>query len=308
MKAFIISVDTPQSRRQARALENQLRQQHFEPELVDGVMGKRLSTEEMTTLATPLCSWTCTPATIGIGASHIKAWKEVANRGLDAALVFEDDAHLEPDFAPALRKALDDVPSDYHVLLAGCFACSLKMPYHREHGTVSDVGMFGGSHAYVVSQQGARFLLKNNPKTSFHIDWQMWTTPGLKLYKINRDIARQNMDDSATSSMTGFPYILNDAAKFPITKNVPLQYFFNVGLYRLGTYDAHIDLAPMHALFFAAGFFNTWRVAYWLGLFTVDMAYGSWRCRRLDIADVAFKCALFGLGSALSKRIFVNKS
>lgn len=304
MKAFVISVDTPQSRAQAHSLMKSLKNEGVDPELVDGILGKALSTKEMTALATPMCSWMCTPAMIGIGASHIQVWKTVVNRNIDNALVLEDDAHLAPNFGATLRKALEDVPKDYHILLAGCFACSLKMPHHQTygHGTISDVAMFGGTHAYVVSQQGAQFLLENNPKVGSHIDWQMWTTPGLKVYKLAKDIADQSMDDSATSSQKSFPYILNDLASFPLTKNVPLHYFLNVESSRLGTYKHHIKLAPLHTLFFAAGFaFGTkWPRAYWLGLAGIDVAYGIWLGRSLDPIDISVKCALFGLGAVAS--------
>lgn len=62
-----------------------------------------------------------------------------------------------------------------------------------------------GTHAYVVSQRGAKRLLERCPKARYHVDLTAWSLPDLKLFAARDFLATQAFGDDTTVSKTGAP-------------------------------------------------------------------------------------------------------
>lgn len=310
IRAFVISLDDATGTARMETMQKQCQELDIECMKVPGVRGTKLSWRDMDRDASAACQWACTPSMVGCGASHIKIWKRVVAENMEYALVLEDDAVLDPSFKKDTLHALAIVPKDYHILLLGCFMCDASTQHMLSRPTTSkappglrSVSHFGGTHAYIISNAGARHLLgASKGKVSYHIDTQMSSTHGVKIYALDTDVAYQaDMKTSSTASY-GFPYSINKLlGSIQTDKNIDLAYFYNVGIVRIGPYhSSHIVVTPWHIFFFLLGLLDApWM---WVGAGAFLDTIGPWT-ENVSPRDVAAKAAFFGLGKVLRARI-----
>ena len=300
MKAFVISMDTPNGRKRLENVSVRCKEQGIDFEHIVGVDGKKLSPDSVPDVAYGLCTHICTPGTIGCVLSHMKCWKRVIDDDLPYALILEDDAVLKPNFVKNTMKALHAVPEDFHVLVLGCYLCSpllqnvLTMGNAQEYGEFRDIRFFGGSHAYIISNAGARHLLEHHKeKAWYHVDYQMSFTPGIKIFAANEELASQ--EDMSTSALAGygFPSVPNRLlAMVKGPANVDAGYYLNVAMMRVGTYRRHIILTPWHVIFLLFGVLGVpWK--HLLVLSMIDVALFGLPGGALDLAS---KVALYATG------------
>jgi glycosyl transferase, family 25 len=310
LQAFVISLNDATGTARMEAMHKQCRDLGIECMKVPGVRGTKLSWKDMDQTASVACQWACTPSMVGCGASHIQIWKRVVSENMEYALVLEDDAVLDPSFKKDTLHALAIVPKEYHILLLGCFMCDASTQHMFSRPTTSkaspglrSISHFGGTHAYIVSNAGARHLLgASKGKVSYHIDTQMSSSRGIKIYALDTDVAYQaDMKTSSTASY-GFPYSINKLlGSIQTDKNIDIAYFYNVGIVRIGPYhSAHIVVTPWHLIFLVLGLLDapwTWVAA---GAFLDTV--GPWT-ENASPRDVAVKAAFFGVGKVLRARM-----
>ncbi len=251
-------------------------------ERVVGVNGAALSPETVRAVTVPSCRHMCSPGMVGCALSHMTCWRAVVDRGLPLALVLEDDATLVPEFSAKLDRVLEHAPPDWHIITLGCFMCGpafQRMFNVRgtaplfDNGVVRELKTFGGTHAYLVSQAGARHLVQHASKVKFHIDLQMSSTKGLRIYGVHEDLAFQG-GETATSALVAsdFPGSLNAAlGTIKDAKGVGMDFYTNGVMARLGPYDgAHLIVTPLVIVFLIMGLTRVpWRWV--LGLSALDM-------------------------------------
>lgn len=292
MKTFVVSMDTPSGRQRLGRLADQCRREGIEWEWMVGVDGKKLDPEALARAAGPWCRSLCSPAMVGCALSHIRCWQRVVDEGLSEALILEDDAVLQEGFLSKLQRGLRDVPEDYHLLVAGCFLCSAPMMPKKDHG-VRKLKIFFGSHAYVVSQAGARYLLeRSHHRANFHIDAQMAFTPGLKMYALSKNIALQDGEDTSQNVSLGFPGSVNRLlSAMKDSDNNSMAFYVNTSFMRVGTYRHHILITPMLLLFLLLGLLKfPWQ--YMAPFAAIDMLWfppSTW-------TDPVLKLGVYSLG------------
>ena len=235
---------------------------------VPAIDGSKIKPHVLEKVTTPFCRRMCTTSMIGCALSHMRTWKTVVREGHHLALIMEDDANIVPEFVAGLRRALADVPRDFDVLLLGCFfMCNKSRSYalgtrlikpfvHRRHdtrtwGSVYVPEAFAGSHCYVVSQQGARKLLRLIPRVSWHIDIAINVSPTINVYAVSPDLAFQR--DMSTSSIASysFPKTLVPALDtIKDDKGIPLSYYMGTPFGRIGalTIDVWLVLLAVAGL------------------------------------------------------------
>lgn len=281
---FVINMDTPNGRGRLPRVEEQCRDAGLQCERVEGVNGARLSAEEVRGVADPICQKVCTTGVIGCALSHMTCWRHVVERGLPMALILEDDVTLVPDFREKMARALAKTPSDWHILVLGCFNCqpvvqhTVNFLFRQDpmfnNGVVRELRFFGGTHAYLVSQAGARFLLERAPKIKYHIDLQIARISGIRLYGVTEDIGFQGGSIGTSEIVaTDFPRTLNMVlGSIRDSKGIGLDYQVNAALFRLGPYDGpHAVVTVVVLAFLALGLAGvSWRWV--LGLSALDMA------------------------------------
>lgn len=268
------------------------------------VDGAKVSPHDLERLATPMCRTFCTPSMIGCALSHMNLWRLVVDRGYERVLVIEDDARLVPDFQRGLRDALRTVPSDFDVLLLGCFMlCNKDKNYaplnhfarlfverrkdDRAWGSVFVPERFAGTHCYVISRKGAAKLLRLLPRVRGHIDMFM-DQPEVRLYAVSPDLAYQRDMSASTIASFSFPKtLLPLLERVRDDKNVSLAYTMSAPMGQIA--GMHLNLWT--TVFIAIGLAGGTRAVPYVGaFFLVELALR---------ADIRMPLVAFGLGWAL---------
>eukprot|EP00443_Scrippsiella_acuminata_P015749 CAMPEP_0115295842 /NCGR_PEP_ID=MMETSP0270-20121206/66927_1 /TAXON_ID=71861 /ORGANISM="Scrippsiella trochoidea, Strain CCMP3099" /LENGTH=455 /DNA_ID=CAMNT_0002713453 /DNA_START=60 /DNA_END=1427 /DNA_ORIENTATION=- len=225
--------------------------------------GKELSEEELMEQATFGCRTFCTPGMIGCFLSHRRIWERVVAENQPAVVVLEDDAIVFPNFNSNLRGLLDELPEDWDVCLLGAVGCVAR---GREalHMKLFALGVGGwraspgrtrsvsprlfvpfkpaGTHAYIVSRQGAAKLLERLPRARYHVDLSAWSLQDLNLYAAKDFLATQDFDETSTVSKEGasrtqrfLRWCLELTGLAGITRatGAPLQWAWKVALFAL---------------------------------------------------------------------------
>lgn len=213
---------------------------------VEGVPGAKHRDDPR---VSPLCRATCTDGMIGCALSHIRVWEEVAEQGLRAALIFEDDAALVPGFSAKLERCMQDLPEDWDILLGGCVGmCHKNKTYTNPIIYILSPGLrmlsgntsrsktshifspefFLGLHCYVISARGARALLRHFKTVHNHIDFQM-STSRLSVLACHPPLAFQNDFQNSSISTATTPVLLNHLlSRFKDDTHVPYNYLLTV--------------------------------------------------------------------------------
>lgn len=167
-------------------------------ERLSAVDGKKLTQEELLKESTRMAMFLQPKGVIGCYLSHKKFWQKVVDEGYESAVIFEDDVRLVSDFKERLihnlqmLKSDENVDRDYDVILLGAigrvhpdgkdgigvriFSTYIggNRPLQRLSETLIQPRRPAGTHAYIVSQKGARKLLELCKKATFHVDLDAW--------------------------------------------------------------------------------------------------------------------------------------
>lgn len=144
-------------------------------------------------------------------------------RDVPRAAVFEDDVVLADNFTESLTAALDALPDDWDVLLLGALGAVHPSYYGVNVGHAilaggcrwprgarkafrgdQEAGAIAihtplrpfGTHAYALSERGARKLLAAAPRANYHVDVVAWGLRRLRLFAVHPLLARQTHDDT----------------------------------------------------------------------------------------------------------------
>jgi glycosyl transferase family 25 len=160
MKVFIINLIRSVARR--KSIENECIKYKLDYEFIDAVDGRLLNPSEIKRHTRKL-NYACRPGEIGCALSHIKAYRLMHERGINTALILEDDAKLTPEIADVLTE-LDKAGNSKKptiTLLTKTFQYQDKCLSHidNKHGVypVIEACM---SHGYVINRPAAKKALK----------------------------------------------------------------------------------------------------------------------------------------------------
>lgn len=246
--AYIINLDEQIS--QWNILKNNLEEQNIVAKRIPAIHKDKLNDKFIGENVTFLCQNTCTDKAIAISASHIKAWKQIISDNNPYSMVLEDDVIINKDLHDSLKK-LPDLPNDFDIFFCGCFGCNPKgtslpfmvlFPWFTKNSRnmnrpyyVPQLAL--GSHCYILSQKGARKLVKLVEKNiTTHIDFhlqQLANAEKIKVYTIYPSLVNQ----SSSLIYTGFPILLNQLVdKIEIDKHYFLPFYLSTPICQLLSY------------------------------------------------------------------------
>lgn len=141
---------------------------------------------------------------IGCALSHIGVWKKMLTDDIKAAIILEDDATFGNDFINII-KADDELPDDLELLLLGHGAhnkCYIKHSTLKGHLLARLITIRTGTHAYIVTKQGAEKLINATKKLANPIDLYTGNKKYVNVYAIFPRVSVANKQLISTIATT----------------------------------------------------------------------------------------------------------
>jgi GR25 family glycosyltransferase involved in LPS biosynthesis len=126
-----------------------------------------------------LSSW----GAVGCYLSHVLIWNMMIEDDLPYCAIFEDDVKFVDNFKEEFQKRLEFIPDDADGIFLGVSDNFLGKRYNEYFDRIE--GVFFGLHAYILTNAGAKKLLKNVFPIEVQIDSNMSFSAvleGIKLY------------------------------------------------------------------------------------------------------------------------------
>lgn len=288
--AYVISL------KKCDKLLNKIKNYNLNPILVNGVNGKKLSSEEIKENTNLAYSLFGPKSVIGCAISHIKTWKMFLESGKDFCFIFEDDVIFENNFLEEYPKALKYVPNDFDILYLGCLLCgkdkniinTLNKIINLNSKTDKKINSYIkipeialGTHSYVLSKEGAKKLINNiDTQINNHIDvmiMKLYFNDEINVYALNNRIAFQTSTDELNSENVSNKHpllITNILSNYEVDKKIRLHYIFNLSLCRIG--NIVFSISSISMIILGLFFINIpiqYSIIFYLLLSSLDLYY-----------------------------------
>jgi len=151
-----------------------LREAGLDPVLFKGVNGRKGEDSKHKNRLTTFCNYMCPGTVKGCGLSHILLAEHLYQRGIQLALILEDDAYPfeKFDLNNEIDKVLSEVPEDWEIIKLHCDV------WCKDGSNKSGFGN-GSAAAYLINTKGLEKL--KSLKLLYHIDAQQ--TMSFNIYK-----------------------------------------------------------------------------------------------------------------------------
>jgi GR25 family glycosyltransferase involved in LPS biosynthesis len=173
-----------------------------------------------------------TSGAIGCALSHKIVWEKILNENIQAALILEDDIHINKNFHHELdtyRKNLpNEIAKDYDIIFLGYHPATIKYIYKNTlndpiNGIYVKASRVYGLFGYIVTKQGAKKLIDIFP-ISQQIDTEIsnyLTKKKLTAYLVKPGlrIITSEPSENAKEFGTDIQTINNYEEKFTLSKN-----------------------------------------------------------------------------------------
>lgn len=134
-----------------------------------------------------------TPSEYGCSMSHTRVWRDMIEKGHPAALVFEDDVRLVPDFISKLAEVIEDAEGiPWDIIHLGPL-----LPIAKHKGVIQSFyeGQALGTHAYIISLECAKKIAPFDAELmKVSVDFQLNRFP-LRIYCVGEPLAKQESAD-----------------------------------------------------------------------------------------------------------------
>lgn len=256
-RALLINLPKHTKRFEAVSAEMEAAQVRYER--AEAVDGKAMPPAEYKEKVTFMARQLMTPGMVGCFLSHQNCWRRCAEEANGPLLVFEDDVMLTENFAEQLSTAMAELPDDWDVLLLGALGAVHPSYYAVNVGHAMLAGGLRvprgakeafsdkspkmlhtplrpfGTHAYAISERGARKLLRRLPRANYHVDVAAWGVRSLKLYAVHPILAKQTHGDTTIGGKADRSWLPNfvidkyTGTDFAWAWNAPLMKLLQAG-------------------------------------------------------------------------------
>ena len=249
MKAFVINMDKDTER--LNKITNRCKEINIEFERFKGIDSNDfvIYNEYISEFAKKYCS----DSIIGCGLSHILLWKKIVDENIDQSLILEDDAIFKENFNDNLKKGLDDLNNtDWNILYLTETYIHNKNLYKEklEDKLVYKSLFINTTSGYIITNKGAKELLKHIKKIYYHIDFTLLLYNlfnDLKIYSLKTPIIYQTFtsDNSNNIIYYNYPYNINkllDQIDDKNNENIKLSYLYNLKLIKIFNIEITLNI------------------------------------------------------------------
>ena len=235
--AFVISLERDKHRR--KYIEQHFFERNVAFEWFPAVDGLTVTSKDITNYRlhsyTSYNWWELTPTEIGCFESHRRIWNTIVERGLDNALIFEDDVYLVPSFLHRITSIID---SGLEFDLVKLDTANNTMRVGPLNSQIDEVqirrlmSQVVSSAAYLISRQGCIFLVARSKKYCDPLDdfiTKNWTEE--RIYQLVPALAVQQskMKEWQADGMSIIPGVYESQREksdknFPSRKKGPILF------------------------------------------------------------------------------------
>lgn len=196
IKVFLVNLDRNPER--LAFMDEQLGRLGIRYERVSAVDGRLLTTEEKKSQTNQIRAFFALnrmllDGEIGCALSHLSIYRRMREKGLDCALVLEDDVVLEANFIEVCNEALKFIDVNRpQVVLFSALGEAKDSGAHVE--IVKSPKSFWCTDAYLITFPAAKIVLHDNYPVYVYADsWKRWERSyGMELYRIYPEAAHQD--------------------------------------------------------------------------------------------------------------------
>lgn len=160
LNIFVISLNFRFDRR--NKINEMFNKSNLSFEFIDAIHGKALKRDKFKSYFTSNALRFLSNGSIGCILSHVKVYNQIINKGIKYSLILEDDIIITNQTYIALNNLLKEIPSDFDIL----YLASNNSENNNLLSRISDslyIPLYprSGQYAYLISETGARKLIKN---------------------------------------------------------------------------------------------------------------------------------------------------
>lgn len=205
----------------------------------DAIYGKDLPDKEIENITTDFCNNFCSNSIIGCWLSHYTLWQNIVKNKETNVLILEDDAYPVPNFDKLLKLYWKQIPKNWDMIYLGCMgSCDdsafLKWFFifysQSENKKISPnvyiPGFPIGTHAYMLSYNGAKKLIENKylKQVNYHIDKEVakyaLSDPNFKAYALNPNLVYQHFSSNYSDNQNTYhPIVTYLSSKIKISNH-----------------------------------------------------------------------------------------
>jgi len=151
-------------------------------DFINAINGYELNDNEYKSYTSFIGYYLSCPSMVGCGISHIKTWEKIVENNIEFSLILEDDFNFSNNFLNDFNEMIRNVPNNFDLLFL-----------NSNYLTISNINNYFYEEplliyekiGYVISLNGAKKMLNNINKISYHLDFQICINHLLNNKKLN---------------------------------------------------------------------------------------------------------------------------
>lgn len=210
-------------------------------ERFSGIYGNNLTNDEINNMTTNIGKCIASKSMIGCGISHIKLWEKIVNDKIDKSLILEDDFIFKEDFLNKFNKVIENAPIEYDIIYL------TSNIIHNKHFKLYDIDdifykqiFLAQTLGYIITYNGAKKILKNINKISYHIDVELCLKSIIYNYNIisiKEPLIYQTFETSNNTNDRYYPLLLNS-----LIKRNDINYLYKTVIFSIKSLNINISI------------------------------------------------------------------
>jgi glycosyl transferase family 25 len=173
---WVINLDKSKDR--LEKISNNLKSLGLKYNRFSAINGKNITEEKIKQITNIYCkTLLCNYGIVGCASSHIELWKKLVNSNSEYYVILEDDVLLNKTSVDIIKK-LENKLSEYNIDWLSLYCVNIGCGISKNEFEIDEY-KFGKpffplqTAAYILTKNGAKQLLKNIDKISYHIDFDI---------------------------------------------------------------------------------------------------------------------------------------